>query len=128
MASIPQLKAIRAAGAARALAGIVKGVGISTVKWVDETNPELIGKDEIFTIHTVVVGTVEPVSKKTATLKGFDDGVTKNFAAADAAVFQLPGQTPAEGAEVFIVTTLYEDDGAGVQAVLTSSNRFLERP
>ena len=95
--AIPQLKAIRAGGAARSLAGVVKGVTIPTVKCVDETNPEPIDKDEIFAIHTVVVGTGDPVSKKTATLNGFDDGVTKNFAAGNAAVFPLPGQTPAGG-------------------------------
>ena len=118
VAGMPQLRSLRAGGTPRSLSGSVKAVSAPTVKCVDETNPEIVGKDEIFAIHTVIVGSGEPQTKKTAILKGFDDGVTKTFAAADAAVFPQPGQSPAEGAEVFIVTTLYEDDGAGVQAIL----------
>ena len=56
----------------------------------------------------------------TATRAAGTDSATDlmGFTPGDAAVFPQPGQTPAEGAEVFIVTTLYEDDSAGVQTVL----------
>jgi hypothetical protein len=117
-ADMPAVKAIKAAApAAAAPAGTVKKVSIPTIKCVDETNPEFVGSDEIFAIHTVIVGNGEPQVKRTGLVKEFDDGESKNFAAADADVFPLPGQSPAEGAEVFIVTTLYEDDGTGVVKV-----------
>lgn len=116
---MPQARAARsAAGTPRTLAGLIKSVSAPTVKCVDETNPEVIGKDEIFAIHTIVQGGGQPFTKKTGLLKGFEDNVTKSFGAADAAVFPQPGQTPADGDEVFVVTTLYEDDGAGLAQVL----------
>jgi hypothetical protein len=112
-----QLRAIRN-GAPRNLAGTVKGVSVPTVKCVDETNIEALGKDEIFAIHTVIQGNGEPQVKRTGLLRGFDDGVTQNFTGSDASVFPLAGQTPADGDEVFVVSTLYEDDGTGVVAAL----------
>ena len=66
----------------------------------------------------MIIGNGEPVIKRTGLLTGFDDGVTKNFSNADASVFPLSGQSPTDGAEVFVVSTLYEDDGSGVVAVL----------
>jgi hypothetical protein len=116
VAAMTQVKSLK--GEPRsALSGTVKKVSIPTLKCLDETNPE-VGKDEIFAIHTVIVGNSAPQVKRTAILDGMKDGVSKNFAAADADVFPLAGLTPTEGAEVFVVTTLYEDDGAGLVAFL----------
>lgn len=118
-ANMPAVKALKAAGpAAAAPAGTIKKVSIPTVKCVDETNPEAIGSDEIFAIHTVIVGNGQPQVKRTGLLTEFDDGESKNFADADATVFPLTGQSPTDGAEVFVVTTLYEDDGVGLAAFL----------
>lgn len=118
MLAMPQAKGVKRQAAAAPPAGTVKKVNIPTVKCVDETNPERAGSDEIFAIHTVIVGNGQPQVKRTGVLKEFDDGETQNFPDADATVFPLTGQTPTDGAEVFIVTTLYEDDGVGVVAFL----------
>lgn len=126
VSAMSQLRTVRPEGQPRTLSGTVKGVSIPVVKCVDETNPEALGSDEIFAIHTVIAGNGEPVIKRTGVLKGFDDGVQKSFPAADAAVFPLPGQTPADGAEIFVVTTLYEDDGSGVVAVLNLLKPLIE--
>src|SRR5207253_10812329 len=67
---MPQLKAIAKGGAPRALNGTVKGVSIPTVKCSDEANPEVLGSDEIFAIHTVILGNGEPVIKRTGLLTG----------------------------------------------------------
>jgi hypothetical protein len=116
--NMAQLRTVRNAAPRSGIAGTIKGVSIPTVKCVDETNPEVIGKDEIFAIHTVIQGEGDPQVKRTGLLTGFDDGVSKNFASADASVFPLPGQTPTDGDEVLVVSTLYEDDGTGVVAAL----------
>lgn len=119
-ANMPAVKALKAAGpAAPAPSGTVKKVTIPTVKCVDETNPEAIGSDEIFAIHTVFVGTGEPQVKRTGVLTELDDGESKNFSDADATVFPLTGLAPTAGAEVFVVTTLYEDDGTGAAKFLS---------
>lgn len=113
----PRLRTLKAAAPAAA-SGIVKGVTAPTVRCIDETNPEFIGADEVFAIHTVIVGNGQPVVKRTGLLTGMEDGVQKSFSTADAAVFPLEGQSPTAGAEVLVVTTLYEDDGSGVVAVV----------
>jgi len=114
VSNMPQVKTLRATKPTATPTGTIKKVTIPTVKCIDETNPEFLGSDEIFAIHTVVVGTTPPQVKRTGLLTGFDDGVTKNFADADATAFPLPGQSSIDGAEVVIVTTLYEDDGSGL--------------
>lgn len=106
--------------------GAVKGVNISTVKCVDETNPEAFGQDEVFALHAVVVGTTGPVFKQTGVLREFDDGITQLFPAADKVVFPQPGLTPTAGAEVMVVTTLFEDDGAVLLQVLNTLKPLIE--
>jgi hypothetical protein len=124
--AMPQVRAIRKDSGPAAAGGTVTGVTIPTVKCVDETNPERLGSDEIFAIHTVISGSGDPVVKRTGLLTEFDDGVQKNFAGGDATVFPLQGLSPAPGAEIYIVTTLYEDDGSGVIAVLNFLKPLIE--
>ena len=45
-------------------------VNITTIKCVDETNPEAFGSDEVFALHAVIVGSNGPVLPKTPYLHG----------------------------------------------------------
>lgn len=102
---------------AQTAAGTITGLRFGQLRCVDETNPEVLGSDEVFAIHTVIVGNGEPQVKRTGLLTGFDDGVVKAFPAADAAVFPLPSLAPTPDAEVMVITSLFEDDGTGVEPV-----------
>lgn len=106
--------------------GAVKGLNITTVKCVNETNPEFFGQDEVFALHAVVVGTTGPVFKQTAVLREFDGGVTQLFSATDKVVFPQPGLSPTQGAEITVVTTLFEDDGAVLIQVLNALKPLIE--
>jgi hypothetical protein len=123
---MPRLGRLKSGKAGGTQPGIVKGVNITTVKCVDETNPEAFGQDEVFALHAVVVGTTGPVFKQTAVIREFDDGITQLFSAADKVAFPQPGLSPTVGAEVLVLTTLFEDDGAVLIQVLNALKPLIE--
>lgn len=102
---------------AKTATGTIAGVRFGQIRCIDETNPEVLGSDEVFAIHTVIVGNGEPQIKRTGLVNGFDDGVVKAIPAADAGVFPLAGQSPVPDAEVMVITSLFEDDGSGLEPV-----------
>lgn len=124
---MPQIARLKIGkGEPKAAAGTVKSVGIRTVKCNSETLPKPFGQDEVFAIHAVFVGTSGPVFKQTKLLREFDDGVTQAFPEADKGVFPLPGLTPSPGAEVTVLTNLFEDDGAILIGVLNVLKPLIE--
>lgn len=124
--SIPAIAKLGTRPAGKNQSGTVKGVNITTIKCIDETNPEAFGSDEVFALHAVIVGTQPPVLKQTGVIREFDDGITKAFAGADAVVMPLAGVTPTPGAEVMVLTNLFEDDGAILLEVLNTLKPLIE--
>lgn len=124
--AMPNVRGLVNQPAGKAQNGTVKGVNITSVKCVDETNPEAFGQDEVFALHTVVVGGTGPATKQTAVLREFDDGITKLFSATDKVAFPLAGLNATPGAEVLIVTTLFEDDGTVLIEVLNTLKPLIE--